>query len=139
NAQFQRFVRDGGYENAAYWTEAGWLWRMTHQVSMPDCWRESWPDAGYLPVQCVTWYEAVAYTRWLSEQSGLVIRLPTEAEWEKAARSPSARIFPWGNHPPQQAQANLAGAEDRFATAAPVGSFPAGASEYGVLDMIGNV
>ncbi|NJP07148.1 MAG: formylglycine-generating enzyme family protein, partial [Chloroflexaceae bacterium] len=87
------------------------------------------------PVVGVSWYEAVAYARWLSDQTGREYRLPTEAEWEKAARGSEGRIWPWGNEW-RQDLANTAetGLEQTLA----VGSYPDGASPYGALDMAGN-
>ncbi len=99
--------------------------------------------AGY-PVVHVTWLQAHDYYEWAAR------RLPTEAEWEKAARGTDGRRFPWGDQAPTGTLANLCGSEcpsepnapsidDGFFDTAPVGSFPAGASPYGVLDMAGNV
>jgi formylglycine-generating enzyme required for sulfatase activity len=87
------------------------------------------------PVINVTWDDTAAYCRWLSQKTGRRFRLPSEAEWEKAAREK----YPWGRTIPSAAQANMKGSKDRFAFTAPVASFPAGASPYGILDLAGNV
>ncbi|MBI3270012.1 MAG: SUMF1/EgtB/PvdO family nonheme iron enzyme [Planctomycetes bacterium] len=88
------------------------------------------------PVVGVSWQDSAAYCCWLSEATGLVYRLPTEAEWEKAARGTDGREYPWGN----EWREGLANdASSRLRSTSPVGVFPAGASPYGCLDMAGNV
>jgi sulfatase modifying factor 1 len=86
------------------------------------------------PRNCVTWEQADAYCRW---QGG---RLPTETEWEFAARGTDGRLYPWGNQEPDETRANWGGTYGlRRLYTRPVGSYPAGASPYGVQDMVGNV
>jgi formylglycine-generating enzyme required for sulfatase activity len=121
-----------------------------HREISPYCNR---PDRGDHPVNCVDWNQAVAYCGWLGR------RLPTEAEWEYAARGSDGRRYPWGNEPPSEKRLNACGpecvafgkrelgrewpaiyeADDGWVTTAPVGSYPAGASPFGALDMAGNV
>ena len=91
---------------------------------------EQRPDAPDLPVAWVNWYDAQNYAAWAGG------RLPTEAEWEKAARGENGQIYPWGNSPPDCHNANYKGCAGKLL---PVGSLPDGASPYGALDMAGNV
>ncbi|MBI5946193.1 MAG: SUMF1/EgtB/PvdO family nonheme iron enzyme [Chloroflexi bacterium] len=92
----------------------------------------------------VSWEQAAEYCAWVGS------RLPTEAEWEKAARGTDERVYPWGNQPPTGDLVNFAdrnsrlnwedtNVDDRYGAVAPVGSYPAGASIYSALDMAGNV
>ncbi len=109
------------------------------------------------PVPNVSWYDCIAYGNWLSEVHGLPFTLPSEAEWEYAARGTDGRVYPWGNEEPDGTRANYAdetfdryfpdtgqsevhhGVNDGFAITSPVGSFPAGRSPFGGLDMAGNL
>ena len=146
NAAYRAFVEAGGYDDERLWGEAGWRWRCESGKRAPAFWfREggSWlrrrfgrveqlPDDQ--PVQHVCWHEADAYARWVGR------RLPSEAEWEKAAAWDPATgrssRYPWGDEPPTPERANLAQTRHQPTSA---GSFPAGASPMGVLQMVGDV
>ncbi|KUG51286.1 sulfatase-modifying factor 1 [Kocuria rosea subsp. polaris] len=146
NADLAGFVADGGYDREDLWSPAGWAHRQRTGISAPGFWRREagqwWrrrfgvvePVPGDEPVQHVSYWEAEAYARWAGR------RLPTEAEWEKAARWDPAtgrsRRFPWGDEEPTTRHANLGGTALR---PAPVGSCPAGASPLGVHQLIGDV
>jgi iron(II)-dependent oxidoreductase len=147
NDAFLAFVDAGGYRDRRSWSEAGWEWCREERVESPRFWtREaggSWslvrfghvePLVLAAPVQHVSWYEADAYARWIGK------RLPTEAEWEKAAswdaEAGRKRSFPWGDDPPTATRANTA---DGWFRPLPAGSFRAGASPYGCQQMIGDV
>jgi formylglycine-generating enzyme required for sulfatase activity len=126
NAAFDAFVEGGGYTTREYWSEMGlrWLDRQDVDALPVECAEDSAPDH---PRVCITWYEAEAYARW---RGGA---LPTEAQWEYAARGPESLIYPWGN----EWNPELANVVDSDGTT-PVGSYPDGTSWVGALDMSGN-
>ena len=98
----------------------------------PGCWYIEEASAPDQPVVCVDWYDAQVYAEWVGG------RLPTEAEWEKAARGTDGRLWPWGNEPPDKDLCNFLG--DNVGQATPVGQYsPRGDSPYGCADMAGNV
>jgi formylglycine-generating enzyme required for sulfatase activity len=126
-------VEAGGYRQDRYWTEAGCRFRDKYKIRAPDAWDDPRWSLDNHPVINVSWYEAVAYCRWLDEHLheaervpvGLVLRLPTEAEWEWAARGPEGRRWPWGD----EWQASYCnGEEAKIGRTSAVGSFAAGAS-----------
>lgn len=119
NLEYQHFVRESEHKPPDYWKKN----------EFPE-------ELIYHPVVEVTWHDAVGYCKWLSEASGINYRLPSEAEWEKAARGGDGRIYPWGNQW-DPAFANTVEGGKRETTV--IGSYPGGASPYGALDMSGNV
>jgi len=129
--EYQRFVESRGYEEAQFWEPAGWDLRLKQGWGAPGGW-EGQLERPNRPVTSVSWYEAVAYCRWLTEQRqrGEMIRLPKAAEWEKA----TSGLYPWGENDPSPERASFDGG-----AATPVGIFPAGAGPSGHLDLAGNV
>ena len=136
--QYQTFVDSGGYEIERYWTKSGRLWLETNRVKKPAYWGDAlWTGDSRLPVVGVSWYEAIAFCSWMGEVLGKACRLPTEVEWEKAARGGDGRIYPWGNgFDLQKCNIRDAGADHTL----PAGSYsPVGDSSYGCQEMIGNI
>jgi iron(II)-dependent oxidoreductase len=146
NGAYLEFIEAGGYDSSRWWSPEGWAHRVEAALVAPQFW---FRDAGQWlrrrfgvvepipmdePVQHVCFHEAEAYARWAGK------RLPTEAEWEKAARHDPAtgrsRRYPWGDEDPSSAHANLG---QQHLQPAPAGSYAAGASAYGVRQMIGDV
>ena len=118
NAQYQGCIATGACANPSGFDSA----------TRPDYFND--PQYDHYPVIWVNWQQANTYCTWAGR------RLPTEAEWEKAARGEDGRSYPWGNQPPDNTLLNYnSAAKDTIA----VGSFPNGASPYGVLDLAGNV
>ena len=136
-AEYRRFVAGGGYQQSQYWSKAGWDWRESTNRTQPLYWDEAiWCGDGRLPVVGVCWYEAIAYCYWLSEGTNNTYRLPTEAEWEKAARGANGRLYPWGNEF-DAAKCNCRA--NNLGHTLPIGQHsPAGESPYGCAEMAGN-
>jgi formylglycine-generating enzyme required for sulfatase activity len=142
NAAYQQFVEDGGYMERAYWSDEGWRWKGKRTGPHDSaCGRDTLKVD--LPRTCITWYEADAYARWRDGQ------LPSEAEWEYAARGMDGRLYAWGSdfdgtrlnycdtNCPNLWRDHLF--DDGYARVAPVGHYPTGKSWIGAYEMSGNV
>nr|WP_230416290.1 ergothioneine biosynthesis protein EgtB [Micromonospora tarapacensis] len=146
NGAYRGFIADGGYDEPRWWSEAGWRHRCAAALSAPMHWRRDGDGWAYQrfgrwdpvrddePVVHVCFHEAQAYAAWAGR------RLPSEAEWEKAARwdptTGRSRRYPWGDDEPTATHANLG---QRHLWPAPVGAYPAGASPLGVHQLVGDV
>ncbi|KKK75160.1 hypothetical protein LCGC14_2876530, partial [marine sediment metagenome] len=146
NGRMLEFIEDGGYDRREWWSKRGWEWKQREEADLPRYWQRD--GYGFLerslallrpldplkPVCHVSWYEADAYARYADA------RLPTEAEWEKAASWDGAsglkRPYPWGDDPPDTVRASL----DQLAfETAQAGAYPRGASACGAHQMVGDV
>jgi gamma-glutamyl hercynylcysteine S-oxide synthase len=145
NASYLTFVEGGGYERREWWSAEGWAWKEEYDITRPGGWTADlsaeWrlgrlePLDPYRPVVHVSWFEADAFAR------AHDARLPTEIEWEKAAtwdqEREIARAYPWGGESPSP---GVHASVDHFDTGpSAAGAYPAGASAYGCLGMIGDV
>ena len=130
--EFARFVDDGGYQEPHWWKHPEGLGKYEE----PRDWDEQVNRRNH-PVTRVSWYEAAAYCEWLSERLGADVRLPTEAEWERAPCGGKVRKYPWGDEiDPSRANYRH---DDSPGQTTPVGLYPRGASLEGLRDMAGNV
>ena len=147
NGQYLKFIEDGGYEDYKYWLSDGWEKVKENKWKAPMYWEkidgqwQTWDFAGRRninpnePVCHVSFYEADAYCKWVGK------RLPTEAEWEKAAlwneEGQEKTVFPWGDESPTEKTANLL--ESYIWKCSEIGTFPDGKSHSGCHQMIGDV
>ncbi|MCS6880446.1 MAG: SUMF1/EgtB/PvdO family nonheme iron enzyme [Oscillochloridaceae bacterium] len=156
NAQYRRFIEAGGYDpEAPWWDEAAraWLARDDAAIEGMEDWQrrtrkdqpEYWDDETFgsarpnYPVVGISWYEASAFCRWLTQHlnDGHTYLLPSEAEWEYAARGLTRRTYPWGN---AELDPERASYDQTYGfTTLAVGCFPRGSTPEGVLDLAGNV
>ncbi|GLZ36794.1 ergothioneine biosynthesis protein EgtB [Actinokineospora sp. NBRC 105648] len=146
NGDYLAFIDAGGYDDPRWWSEPGWAYRQHAKLTAPRFWSrdgDGWARTRFgvvepvphdEPVVHVCFHEAAAYAKWAGK------RLPTEPEWEKAARHDPAtgrsRRFPWGDEDPGPEHANLG---QRHLRPAPVGSYPRGESPLGVRQLMGDV
>ncbi len=134
-AQFGLFTKAGGYGERHYWNDAGWKWREEKKIDGPRIIGGLFETLNH-PQVGVSWYEAMAFCNWLAEKLGFAVTLPTEAQWERAARHTDGRIFPWGDElDPQRCNMGDTG----IGATSAVGIFPLGRAKCGVMDMAGNV
>lgn len=135
------FVKAEGYAEKQWWSKAGWQEKEEGGWQQPRYWNDSRFNLPNQPVVGVSWYEAEAYCNWLTNelnvQKDMTIRLPTEAEWECAARGIAGRRYAWGNDTPTPEHANYD--ETGLNRTNAVGCFPKGCTEEGLYDMAGNV
>ncbi|MEU6265945.1 ergothioneine biosynthesis protein EgtB [Saccharopolyspora shandongensis] len=146
NGAYLAFIDAGGYDDPRWWSDAGWAYRQRARLRAPRFWwleGDRWlrrrfghvePVPPEEPVVHVSFHEAEAYAAWAGK------RLPTEAEWEKAARfdpaSGRSRRYPWGDADPRPGHANLG---QRHLQPAPAGAYPDGAAPCGARQLIGDV
>ena len=139
NGVWRKFRDDAGYDDPKFWPAGRpvpkdqvpyWTQANNHGGGTPDS--DNYPAIG------INWDSATAFCKWLSVKTGKKYRLPTEAEWEKAARGTDQRRYPWGNEI-TETNANFVGTQ-KFDTVRPAGYFDQkGASPYGAQDMAGNI
>ncbi len=164
NSQFNQFTKDHPYSNSIYWKEAAENQLWSHK-GFKEPWEKDYRfdpinlgepfNLPNHPVVGISWHEAIAFTRWLSEKFQIknqiipnymvgkqnknitpLIALPSEEQWEKAARGVNGQKYPWGEFPNSNAANYLS---TNINTTSAVGCFPSGVSPFGVMDSIGNV
>jgi len=143
NVEYGRFIEAGGYQTKRWWTEAGWKAKEKLRYEKeawiePRYWQDNRFNHPNQPLVGISWYESVAYCRWLSAESGQPYRLPAEAEWEKAARGLDGRRYPWGDDF-EANRLNVNEGRQVVMTTTPVGLYPGGAGPLGLFDCAGNV
>jgi formylglycine-generating enzyme required for sulfatase activity len=169
NLQFRKFIEDGGYDKQEFWSADGWAWRTgTYNTKATEDYQKEqlerrpvekrhepyfWHDEKWnnplAPVVGVTWFEAEAYGNWLAKQLGRPVRLPTEQEWERAARGIKGREYAWGDEFDrnkvncaafweQKDDASFVFGEKGEGTSI-VGQFKEGNTIEGISDLSGNV
>jgi formylglycine-generating enzyme required for sulfatase activity len=131
-SQYMQFVKDTK-SHYPEWLEKGIKYNIR---TINDYYYEKFISDKNSPIVGISWFDARAYCNWLSNKTGLHFTLPTEPQWEKAARGIDGRKYPWGNEEPDETLANFG---SKIGKTTPRGSYPKGASPYGLLDIAGNV
>ena len=146
NGIYAQFIAANGYEDSSYWTPDGWAWRLRSKRTEPQFWNDPRFAGADRPLVGVSWFEAMAVARWASIITGQNVRLPTEAEWEWAARGNNNRsLYPWGGAwDTQKLNSGVVPPDDNAdngpRTTVPVGTFsPAGDGPFGHGDLLGQV
>ncbi len=146
NEEYLCFVKDNGYKDSSYWSRDGWKLIKELNMIRPIHWDSTdtpWINYEYaskarMPICNIFWWEAEAYCRWLSKKTGENYSIPTEAQWERAARGPDpGRRFPWGNAN-DMSKYNDVGYFSPTGYLKEVGSYPEGKSYDGCYDLSGN-
>lgn len=136
NKDFRAFIEAGGYQNPVYWTPRGWEYIQDNQFTEPNYWRDPIWNPDEVPVTGVSWWEALAYARFVGKT------LPTEAQWEYACRGTDGRTYPWGEDEPTLEYANYAPNSDPLELARKPtrpDAHPKNVSPFGCIDMAGNL
>ncbi len=145
NSQYAAFMADGGYSNKAWWSADGWKRLIKEKWVQPEYWEDSAFHNPSQPVIGISWHEAQAFCRWLTDQlsqrpmgeTAYVVDLPISVEWEFAARGEHGRPYPWAAEvKPRHDLANYGRKHNRTT---PVGSYPLGRTPEGLCDMAGNL
>ncbi len=130
NKRYANFIADGGYEKEGLWAKEGWQWLKNSNITQPEYWDDPKYNHPDQPVVGVSWYEAEAFANWEEKQ------LPTEIQWERAARGTDGREYPWGERFDKE---KCNSAESGIGHTTPVNRYPEGKSEAVCFDMAGNV
>ncbi|MCU0498782.1 MAG: SUMF1/EgtB/PvdO family nonheme iron enzyme [Anaerolineae bacterium] len=139
NAQYAMFIHAKGYHERDYWTPQGWQLRQSEHWTEPRFWQNSTWNKPDHPVVGVSWYEALAFCAWLKHETGELITLPTQIQWQYAAQGHDQRVYPWG--PAWDCnRCNNSVAPCNSESTQPVQHYEGkGDSPFGVVDMAGNV